>query len=222
MNSSCPKHPSPILFEICRFIGWAISKIAWRIEFHGTENIPPENGKGLLLAPNHQTYIDPGWVTLPVKRKFRYMAWDAAFEWFFVGGLMRRLGAFPVKTAKDKGGKLDAMKKSLKFLREGATLVVFPEGEREFSDGELLPFREGAIRLAMETETPILPVTISGANKIWAQGMKYPRFGKVKIFYHPPLLIPKPDKKNDLHAHLDKFNTQLAAIINSKLDNFAK
>ena len=219
MNSSNAQHPSPILFEICRYVGLAISKICWRIEYHGTENIPHHLDGGLLVAPNHQTYIDPVWVTLPVKRKFRYMAWDAAFKWFFVGGLMRRLGAFPVKTAADRGGKLDAMRKALKCLREGATLLVFPEGEREFSGGELLPFRHGAIRLAMETEVPILPVTICGANKVWAQGMKYPRFGKVKIFYHPPIIVPKPAKKENLREHLDNFNDQLAAIIRSKLDN---
>ncbi len=217
VNSSRPPHPSPILFEICRYIGLAISKVCWRIEFEGTENIPHNSGGGLIVAPNHQTYIDPVWVTLPVKRKFRYMAWDAAFEWFFVGWLMRRLGAFPVKTANVKGGKLDAMKKSLRVLRQGATLLVFPEGERSFSGGELLPFKEGAIRLAMETGVPILPVTIAGANKVWAQGMKYPRPGKVKIFYHPPIFIPKPAKKEDLREHLEKFNEQLAAIIRSKL-----
>lgn len=217
MNSSDAPHPSPILFEVCRYIGLAISKTLWRIEFHGTENIPHNLAGGLIVAPNHQTYIDPVWVTLPVKRKFRYMAWDAAFEWFFVGNLMRRLGAFPVKTANIKGGKIDAMKKSLKFLREGATLLVFPEGEREFSTGELLPFREGAVRLAMETSVPILPVTICGANKVWAQGMKYPRFRKVKIFYHPPINIPKPAKKEDLREHLEDFNERLAEIIRSKL-----
>ena len=217
MNSSDTPHPSPILFEICRFIGLIISKTLWRIEFEGTENIPHNASGGLLVAPNHQTYIDPVWVTLPVKRKFRYMAWDAAFEWFFVGSLMRKLGAFPVKTANLKGGKLDAMKKSIKFLREGATLLVFPEGEREFPCGELLPFKEGAVRLAMETQVPILPVTICGANKVWAQGMKYPRFRKVKIFYHPPLFVPKPVKKEDLREHLDSFNNKLAEIIRSKL-----
>lgn len=212
------KHPSPILFETLRIVALIISKICWRIKFEGTENIPQNLAGGLLVAPNHQTYIDPVWVTLPVKRKFRYMAWDVAFGWFFIGSLIQKLGAFPVKTAAFKGGKLDAMKKALKFLREGATLVVFPEGEREFADGELLPFRSGACRLAMETGVLILPVTISGANKIWAQGRKYPRFGKVKIYYHPPITIPKPEKKEDLHEHLEKFNAQLAAIIRSKMD----
>ena len=211
------KHPSPILFETLRIVALCISKICWRIKFEGTENIPQNQSGGLLIAPNHQTYIDPVWVTLPVKRKFRYMAWDAAFKWFFVGGLIRRLGAFPVKTASTRGGKFEAMKNAMECLREGATLVVFPEGEREFSDGELLKFRQGAVRLAMETEVPILPVTIIGANKVWAQGMKYPNFGKVKIYYHPPITVTKPANKEDLHEHLEKFNEQLAAIIRSKL-----
>ena len=211
------KHPSPILFEILRIVALCISKICWRIKFEGTENIPQNQSGGLLIAPNHQTYIDPVWVTLPVKRKFRYMAWDAAFKWFFVGDLIRRLGAFPVKTASTRGGKFEAMKNAMECLREGATLVVFPEGEREFSDGELLKFRQGAVSLAMETEVPILPVTIIGANKVWAQGMKYPNFGKVKIYYHPPITVTKPANKEDLHEHLEKFNEQLAAIIRSKL-----
>ncbi len=172
----------------------------------------------MIIAPNHQTYIDPVWVTLPVKRKFRYMAWDKVFEWFFVGKLIRYLGAFPVKTARfHKGGKFDATKKALKYLREGATLVIFPEGERELADGEFLPFRTGAVRIAMEAGVPILPVTVRGGNKIWAQGMKYPHLGKVEIIYHPILEIPKPDKKENLHLHLDKMTEQLAETIRSAM-----
>jgi 1-acyl-sn-glycerol-3-phosphate acyltransferase len=205
-------HPSPKLFEVCRFIGLTLSKILWRIEFCGTENVPPDTGRGLIIAPNHQTYCDPVWVTLPVKRKFRYMAWDAAFEWFFVGGLMRRLGAFPVNT-QGKRGKLNALKSAVKFLREGATLIVFPEGEREFADGKFLPFKPGAAWLALEADVPILPVTISGGNKVWAQGMKYPRPGKVKIIYHPIYEPAKPANKADEDRHIEMINEKLVQII---------
>jgi 1-acyl-sn-glycerol-3-phosphate acyltransferase len=211
VNSS-GAHPSPKLFEVCRYIGLGLSKIFWRIKFTGTENIPADSGRGLLIAPNHQTYCDPVWVTLPVKRKFRYMAWDAAFEWFFLGGLMRRLGAFPVNTT-GKRGKLNALKNAVKFLREGSTLIVFPEGEREFADGKFLPFKPGAAWIALEAGVPILPVTIRGGNKVWAQGMKYPRPGKVEIIYHPPIEVPKPDNKADLDAHLERINQKLMEII---------
>lgn len=143
------------------------------------------------------------------------MAWDAAFDWFFVGGLMLRLGAFPVNTT-GKRGKLDALKKALKYLRAGDTLIVFPEGEREFADGEFLPFKPGAAWLAMEAGVPILPVTIRGGNRVWAQGVKYPRPGKVEIIYHPPVEVPKPENKTDLDGHLEKINQKLAEIIGSE------
>jgi 1-acyl-sn-glycerol-3-phosphate acyltransferase len=218
VSSSDPQYPSPFVFEPLRYLALFISKILWRVEFHGTENIPQNLKSGLLIAPNHQTYVDPVWVTLPVKRKFRYMAWDKIFDWFLVGRLVRYLGAFPVKTVRfGSGGRFDAVKKALRYLREGATLVVFPEGEREFADGEFLPFREGAVRIAMEAGVPILPVTVRGGNKIWAQGMKYPRPGKVEIIYHPLLEIPKPDKKEDLRPYLDKMTARLAEIIRSKM-----
>lgn len=218
VNSSKSSNPSPLVFEFLRYTALLISKIFWRIEFKGTENIPQNLAGGLLVAPNHQTYIDPVWVTLPVKRKFRYMAWDEIFNWFLIGKLARYLGAFPVKTARFAFvGKLGAMKKALKCLREGATLMVFPEGEREFADGEFLPFQPGAVRIAMEAGVPVLPVTVRGGNKVWAQGMKYPRPGKVEIIYHPLLKIPKPAKKEDLHRHLSEMTERLVEIIRSAL-----
>jgi 1-acyl-sn-glycerol-3-phosphate acyltransferase len=215
-NSKENPYPSPFVFNAVRYFIYGVSKILWRIEFHGTENIPQNSSRGLLIAPNHQTYVDPFWITLPVKRKFRYMAWDAAFNWFAIGKIIRYLGAFPVRTI-GRGGKLDAMKKALKYLREGATLIIFPEGEREFADGKFLPFKPGAVRIAMEAQVPIMPVTIRGGNRVWAQGMKYPRLGKIEIIYHPPFEIPKPDNKADLDEHVEKLNEKLIEIIKSEI-----
>ncbi|HEY0427127.1 MAG TPA: lysophospholipid acyltransferase family protein [Pyrinomonadaceae bacterium] len=216
MSSKENPYPSPIVFNAVRYFVLMVSKILWRIEFHGTENIPQGAARGLLIAPNHQTYVDPFWITVPVKRKFRYLAWDEAFNWFAIGKIIRYLGAFPVRTI-GRGGKLNAMKKALKYLREGATLIIFPEGEREFTDGKFLPFKPGAVRIAMEAGVPVMPVTIRGGNKVWAQGMKYPRLGKVEIIFHPPFEIPKTGKKADLDAHVEKINERLMEIIKSEM-----
>jgi 1-acyl-sn-glycerol-3-phosphate acyltransferase len=145
------------------------------------------------------------------------MAWDAAFEWFFVGNLMRRLGAFPVRTAERQGGKLEAMKNALRFLRGGSALVIFPEGGREFPDGQLLPFKPGALRIAMEAGVPVLPVTIRGGNKVWTHGMKYPKLGKVEIIYHPSFKVSKPKRKADLDECVENLNKRLAEIIGNSI-----
>ncbi len=187
----------------------------WRIKFQGLENIPKNLSSGMIIAANHQTYADPVWLCIKVNRRFRFMAWDEIFNWFFIGRVIKYLGAFPV--GFNRKGFVKASRKALQVLREGATLIIFPEGERAFSDGKLFPFKPGAVRLAMEAEVPILPVTIRGANNVWAQDMKYPRFGKVEIIYHPLMEVPKPLDNQDLRNHIEDLNNKLFDIISSKL-----
>lgn len=213
MNSTNNKYPPPFLVKILQFLGLAISKILWRIEYKGIENIPQKLKSGLIIAANHQSYFDPFWICLKIKnRKFRFMAWDKAFDWFLIGDFIRYLGAFPVSL--ERGGTLKALKNALEFLDEGATLTIFPEGEREFSDGKMLPFKSGAARIAIEAGVPILPVTVRGANRVWAQDMKFPRFFvKVEIIYHSIFEIPQQDEKNDIHAYAEEMTKKLQKII---------
>jgi len=208
------KNPYPAQFVISaiRAVGWTISKLFWRIEFRGVENIPQNMPGGLVVLANHQTYLDPMWICLKINRKYRFMAWDAAFDWFFVGKAIRYLGAFPVNM--EGGSSIKAMKEALRTLRDGATLIIFPEGEREFSDGEFLEFKSGAMRIAMDAGVPVLPVTISGAHKVWAQDMKFPKlYGKVKIIYHPLFAVPKPEKGADARAHIERLTEELKTLI---------
>ncbi len=101
----------------------------------------------------------------------------------------------------------------MQVLRDGAALIIFPEAEREFSDGKMMPFKSGAVRLAMDAEVPILPVTIIGGNKVWAQDLRIPRFGKVEIIYHPIIKIVKPEIATDLRIYIEEQNSKLARII---------
>src|SRR5688572_31181032 len=65
-----------------------LSRMLWKIEFYGVENIP-ERG-GVIIAANHQTYMDPFWLSLKVKRPCRYLAWSAAFRWPIIGTFLTR------------------------------------------------------------------------------------------------------------------------------------
>ncbi len=209
------KYPAPLIIEGIRYFGLMVSKIFWRIEYHGTENIPNELPGGLVVAGNHQTYFDPFWIAFQIRRKFRFMAWDKAFGWFLIGDVIRYLGAFPVSL--DRGGNRRAVVEALIALRGGATLFIFPEGSREFSDGKLLEFKPGTMRIAIEANVPLLPVTIRGANKVWAQDINFPRPRKVEIFYHPLLDLTKPDPSVPDDQHIDNLTKKLKEIIESKL-----
>ncbi len=202
--------------ETVRLVGRTLSKILFRIKYINQENIPSQNELtgGLLICANHQTYFDPFWICFPVKRPLRYMAWDKATEWFLVGDFIRSLGAFPVNV--ERGGK-ETIKISLGWLRNGGSLVVFPEGEREFSNGEMLDFKNGAVRIAMQAGVPILPVTVRGGNKVWSQGMTTPRLRKVEIIYHPVFQLPPAPEGVDSKTHIANLNEKLRTIIASEM-----
>lgn len=144
------------------------------------------------------------------------MAWDQAMEWPVVGSLIRHLGAFPVKhrTHITKS----AVAEALSSLKDGAVLIFFPEGEREFADGKMLEFKSGAVHIAMHAGVPIVPVTIRGANRVWPQGQKYPSlFRRVEVIFHPPMNVPVKPEGVELRDHLERINEKLASTIRSEL-----
>ncbi len=208
------RYPPPIVMEFLRYLTFFISKLFWRIEFHGVENIPQDSTKGIIVAANHQTYLDPFWICIPIKRKYRFMAWDKAFDWFLIGKLIRYLGAFPINVER---ATKESFREALEALHDGAVLVIFPEGTRELSDGKLLPFKPGVIRIAMKTGASILPVTIKGANRVWAKDHKLPRpWGKIRIFYHPIFEIPSANKNENPEELAVKLQQIIKQTLNSQ------
>ena len=169
----------------------------FKIEFHGVENIPSEGA--CLITPNHITYADPIWITIPIRRRIYYMAWDKPFEIPVLGFLMRSFGAFPVSL---DSADASAHRSANDLLRAGRALVIFPEGGRT-KTGKLMPFKMGAFRLALTHGVPIVPVTINGAEKIWPVGKMLPRPGKLTITYHPPIIVeraPEITNRTELKA----------------------
>ena len=158
----------------------------FRAEFHGAENIPAEGA--CIITPNHISYGDPIWITIPVYRRVYYMAWDKPFEIPVLGFIMRAFGAFPVSL--ESTADASAQRSALEVLGKGRALVIFPEGGRTRT-GKLMPFKMGAFRLALTHGIPIVPVSIKGAEKIWPIGRTFPRPGKLVITYHPPIQVER-------------------------------
>lgn len=169
---------SPLVWWFCRML--------FKIEFHGVENIPSEGA--CIITPNHVTYADPIWITIPVRRRVYYMAWDKPFRIPVLGLMMRMFGAFPVNL--DVAADASAQREAIDMLRKGRALVIFPEGGRTRT-GKLMPFKMGAFRMASAHGVPIVPVTIEGGATIWPVGQMLPRLGKLRITYHPPIKVER-------------------------------
>ena len=157
-------------FELVRGPLKAAWRLLFKIHFKNTQHIPKTGG--LIVAANHQTYIDPFWLSIPIRRPLRYLAWDAAFDWPLVGKFIQLFGAWPLQI---EGSDPAAIRRTLQLLRDGGAVVIFPEGGRGLPDGEMLRFKGGAVRLALEADVPILPVTIRGAHRVWPAGRTIPR-----------------------------------------------
>ncbi|MDE6199416.1 MAG: 1-acyl-sn-glycerol-3-phosphate acyltransferase, partial [Muribaculaceae bacterium] len=79
-------------------------------------------------------------------------------------------------------------------LRDGMSLVVFPEGARTLT-GKMGPFKKGAYQLALEFHLPLVPVTIDGSFKVMPRTRYLPRPGHIVMTIHKP--IAPPDDKAD-------------------------
>jgi 1-acyl-sn-glycerol-3-phosphate acyltransferase len=199
------------VLEIIRPIVGFFARLLWKIEFTGLENVPSEGG--VIIASNHQTYIDPFWLSVPIKRPTRYLAWSDAFNWPIVGKCLIWLGAWPLAL---EGSDPSAIRRSLQWLREGGAVVIFPEGGRSTVTGALERFKVGAVRLALEADVPILPVTIKGGNEVWPRGWRLPHLGKVVVTYHPLYhASPAPNEENRACARRE--TEKLAKVIGSAL-----
>ena len=173
-----------LLISVLTPLVWWFCRLAFKIEFHGVENIPRLGA--CIITPNHATYADPIWITIPMPRRIYYMAWHKPFRIPVLGLLMRMFGAFPVNL--DVAADASAQRDAIELLRKGRALVIFPEGGRT-KTGKLMPFKMGAFRMALTHGIPIVPVTIKGGENIWPVGQVFPKPGRVTITYHPPIEV---------------------------------
>lgn len=134
--------------------------VVWRLTVTGKENLPA--GEKFIIVANHQSMSDILVVLAGLPLHFKFMAKAELFPIPFIGWQMRLAKYIPLlRGSKDSAVK--AVGRARELLRLGPSILLFPEGTRSF-DGELLPFKAGAFRIAAEEGVRILPVVIDGTG----------------------------------------------------------
>jgi 1-acyl-sn-glycerol-3-phosphate acyltransferase len=93
------------------------------------------------------------------------------------------------------------MENAAAIIRQGSSVVMFPEGTRT-RDGRLLPFKRGGFMLAVRAGVPVIPVTINGSGKVNPSGMIKLHSGRISLTLHPPVAIPAGLKKSEAEEWL--------------------
>jgi 1-acyl-sn-glycerol-3-phosphate acyltransferase len=161
----------------------ALFRLLFIYDCRGQQNIPVTGPA--VVASNHPSYLDGILLSLRVRRPIRFMAWEQLFRVPVLGFLLRSFGAFPVASGKGRGR--EAFEQARALVQKGKVIGIFPEGRRSES-GRLNPtLREGAARLAFQTNAPLVPATITGAYRAWPYFRALPRPARIRVRFHAPI-----------------------------------
>lgn len=181
--------------------------LCFRFRAYGAEHVPASGG--VMLASNHQSYLDPVLVAVALRRPVgffanAYLFKNPAFSW-----LIRNLHAFPVERGK---GDRAAVATAIEKLKEGYAVNIFPEGTRT-SDGQIKPMERGVVLIARKAGVPVVPVAIDGAFDAWPRKHKVFRPHPIHVMYGKPIDPSKMDAQEFLSQLEGQIRTMHAELI---------
>ena len=181
------------IYWLAKIVCFFATKVLFRPKIVGLENIPKSGG--FIFASNHTSMFDPVVILTTTKRKIHFLAKAELFK-FPKSIIFKHLGLMPVyRNSLDK----EALKDSINYLNNGEIVGIFPEGTRERGRG-LLEFKFGAVKMSKETNTPIIPVGITGSYNIFKNKLHF-KFGK-------PIYV-----KGDLEKENEKLRNTIKDLI---------
>ena len=192
-----------------------------RFSFSGVENIPAKGGA--ILAINHIGYLDfaiAGTAVLPRKRYVRFMAKKEIFDNKVAGPLMRGMHHICV----DRSSGSSSFVAALRYLRAGEIVGIFPEAtiSRSFEIKEL---KTGAVRLAMGSNTPIIPTIVWGSQRIFTKKVK-PNWKRNKfpitVAFGEPLIVQKGQDVDEAESQLRQLMKDLLSKVQSEYPDSPK
>ncbi len=162
------------VFKILHFWEKHLFRVFFPYVRHG--NLSKYEDSSLICIGNHYSYLDVVFPCLVTDRPIHFIAkqelWDngGLMKWF-----VNKCECIPVKR---DGSDVQAIKESMRILRAGGVINIFPEGTRNHSYSEILPFHSGAAALSIKTQTPIVPIVKVTKIKI---------FKKTHIIFGDPI-----------------------------------
>jgi 1-acyl-sn-glycerol-3-phosphate acyltransferase len=165
-----------------------LGRAVWRPTVTGLENVPRTGP--VILASNHRSFADSIVIACVVPRKVVFLAKSDYFTGTGVKGALMRgwfagLGMLPVDR-DDRKAALASLDTALEVLGRGEAFGIYPEGTRS-RDGRLYRGRTGVAHLALTAGAPVVPVGLTGTERLQPVGARLPRIVPITVTFGAPL-----------------------------------
>jgi len=179
-----------------------------KLKVTGTENIDPK--QPCIYVANHESFLDIPLLFKAIPVNLYFVAKKEIKRLPFIGWYMMATGMIFLDR-QNKKAAIDSMKKAGELIRNGKSVITFPEGTRS-ANHKVAPFKKGTFHLAMEAGVPLVPVGIKGSGKVWPSNKMKITPGEVRVRIGKPIKIdPQVDSMSSLKEKLQREVEALSA-----------
>lgn len=172
------QHAVSVTYFFMKAWSWVFSMLTFiRYEMIGRENI--DKNKSYIYVSNHTSFLDLPGIAMTIRGQFRPLAKKELLKIPVFGWITRATCVVVDRSSNE------SRKKSLNHLKEiltmGINILIFPEGTQNRSNEILQPFKDGAFKIAADTQKSLLPLVVVGAGQLMPPGTINLRPGLIKI-----------------------------------------
>ncbi len=184
-------------YKISHFIGVLAGTLLFivtssKVEVKGLENIPLNTGKGYLFVGNHKSAMDIPLLAKYIPFPIAFIAKASLKKVPFISQVMILMDCLFLQR-EDVRQAVEIIKAGVIKLQRGESLVIFPEGTR--SRGEaLLPFKQGSLKLAEKSNSPIIPFALKGTEDLYGKNGFKVKSARIQLSFAAPIYL---DTLND-------------------------
>jgi long-chain acyl-CoA synthetase len=193
--------PHPLAESFWYFVSRMAQIIArdrFDLQVSGVDKIPQEGT--YILCSNHESYLDPIALAAVVPRKVFVNLFAVGTSEIFGEGVMKKIArAVRVVVLDPDANLVPAMRAGAFGLRNGRSLILYPEGERSI-DGTPRTFKKGAAILSMHMQVPIVPIAIDGFYEAWPRGKGFQGASPLRMVFGDPI-YPPPESEASEQAY---------------------
>ncbi len=180
-------------YKLARAIGKPLTHAFWRIKFEGLENLPAHGGA--VLCPNHVSFLDSAFLLMRLPRQITFVGKAEYMDSWQTKYLFPAVGMIPIDRSGGDSAEA-ALSAAQQVLERNQLFGIFPEGTRSRT-GLLYKGHTGAARLALRTNSPIIPIGIVGTREIQPPDARMPRpFKRATIKIGAPIDVDRHRRRH--------------------------